>query len=297
MSTEPTARLTPYELVFGAEAIDDRLFPPIAEEAEAREVPLDDPDRFLFLSSVGRLLQSIAGDGEGSEEARKEEIRQYGRLLYHAFHLWQERKPLLLLDTDAARWLMDDVTRIGDWRLRPPASSGYVQLPRHLAWAAPATGMTPEPVDGFFWTFVAYDDAPDRLHVLLALGLRPDRPGLSIVPVTGVLDSVDHWADADARPAGTDFETTLPGGEQDRLYSLETPEEMLKLASLVFWHLDSSPESISREQRAGPEAGSHADGESTSVEDIGFEARTDEGAPVHPMPPSALPYRTIRRSG
>ncbi len=282
---EPTARLTPYEIVFGADAIDDRLFPPIAEEAEARDLPLDDPDRFIFLSSVGRLLQSIAGDGEGPEESRKEEIRQYGRLLYHAFHLWRAGRPLFLLGTGATRWLLDDVTTIGDWRLRSPAPSGYVQLPRQLVWAAPAAGMTPEPVDGFFWTLVRRDDGPDALHALLALGLRPDRPGLSIVPVTGILDTAAHWAEDDARPGGTDFETTLPGGEQDRLYSLETPAEMLKLVSRVFWLVDTSPESLSAQRTADPD-------EAGSADDVGFEGRSD---PAHRMPPSALPYRTIRQ--
>lgn len=300
MSTDPTARLTPYELVFGAEAIDDRLFPPIAEEAEARDMPLDDPDRFLFLSSVGRLLEGIAGEGAGGgtdqeQEAagtkgRNEEIRQYGRLLYHAFHLWRGRKPLLLLSPDAARWLMEDVTTIGDWRLRPPAPSGYVQLPRHLVWAAPASGMTPEPVDGFFWTFVPGDDSPDTLHVLLALGLRPDRPGFSIIPATGELDTVDHWAEVEGRPDAPDFETTLPGGEQDRLYSLESPAEILKLASRVFWQVDSSPETLSSQQRVDASRAG-------SAEDVGFESRTEEGDPAHRMPPSALPYRTIRGRG
>lgn len=310
--SDPSPRLTPYELVFGAEAIDDRLFPPIAEEAEARDMSLDDPDRFLFLSSVGRLLQSVAGggervgegqaesQGEGRAEGRNEEIRQYGRLLYQAFHLWEARKPLLLLTVNATRWLVDDVTTVGDWRLRPPAPSGYVQLPRQLFWAAPARGMTPEPVDGFFWTFVpGGDDSPDTLHVLLALGLRPDRPGFSIVPATGRLDTVDHWAEIDGRPDGTDFETTLPGGEQDRLYSLETPAEILKLASRVFWHVDASPESLSSERKVDQDRAG-------SAEDVGFQARAaeagpdagpDASGPAHGMPPSALPYRTVGGRG
>jgi hypothetical protein len=68
--------------------------------------------------------------------------------------------------------------------------------------------------------------------------VRPDRPGFSVVPAGGVLDDVPHWAAVDARPGGRDFETTLPGGEMDRLYSVETTAELLKLASLCFWELD-----------------------------------------------------------
>lgn len=241
-------RQDPYTLVFGAEAMDERLFPPIAEEAETREQPLDDPDRFLFLSSVGQLLQAIAGsepyerteelDAERPEEDRKEALRQYGRLLFHAFHFWRGGRNRVELGEEKVRWLLDEVTSVGEWTLRPPADSGYLQLPRHLIWAAPAPDLPPEPVDGFFWVMVRPDDAPHQLHVLLALGVRPDRAGFSVIPATGVLDDEPHWAEVDARPDGTDFETTLPGGELDELYSVASAAEALKLASLAFWELD-----------------------------------------------------------
>lgn len=244
-------RQDPYTLVFGAESMDERLFPPIAEEAETRDQPLDDPDRFLFLSSVGQLLQAIAGsepyegdpevdpgaDPEGGD-GRKEAVRQYGRLLFHAFHFWRGGRTRVELGEEKVRWLLDEVTSVGEWALRPPADSGYLQLPRNLLWAAPAPDLPPEPVDGFFWMMVRPDDAPARLHVLLALGVRPDRAGFSVIPATGVLDDEPHWAEVDARPDGTDFETTLPGGELDELYSIASAAEALKLASLAFWELD-----------------------------------------------------------
>jgi hypothetical protein len=241
---ETTDRQDPYELVFGAESMDDRLFPPIAEEAEARGQPLDDPDRFLFLSSVGRLLQAIAGAGpqggaaEESQAADTDALKQYGRLLFHAFHYWRAHKPLHTLDEETVRWLLDEVTSVGDWSLTTPSSSGYLRLPRNLLWASPAANLQPEPADGLFWTLVEPPDEPASLHVLLALGVRPDRAGFSVVPATGVLDDESHWAQLHARPDGSDFETTLPGGELDRLYSVATPAELLKLASLCFWELD-----------------------------------------------------------
>jgi hypothetical protein len=294
-TTDTKERQNPYELVFGVESIDDRLFPPIAEEAEARDQPLDDPDRFLFLSSVGKLLQAIAEPdayqdrhvaegraddrppvaglegGSGGEaspmdldepperaagpapgpdagepdtasdpEGRDDALRQYGRLLYHAFHYWQARKPTRRVDEAGVRWLLDDVSSVGEWMLTPPARSGYLQLPQNLIWAEPAPGLTPEPVDGFFWHFTEPERLAPHLHVLLALGVRGDRPGFSVVPATGVLDDERHWAELDARPGGTDFETNLPGGEMDELYSIETAAEVLKLVSLCFWKLDPS---------------------------------------------------------
>lgn len=236
-------RQDPYDLVFGAESMDERLFPPIAEEAEARGQPLEDPDRFLFLSSVGKLLQAIAGNEpyegeEGAGDEQKEAVRQYGRLLFQAFHFWRGRKVRREVGEEKLRWLLDEVTTVGDWELRAPADSGYLRLPRHLVWAAPAPELPPEPVHGFFWMLAHPDDGPDRLHILLALGVRPDRAGFSVIPATGVLDDEPHWAEVDGRPGGTDFETTLPGGEMDELYSIESAAEALKLASLTFWELD-----------------------------------------------------------
>lgn len=249
---ERNPRPDPYHLVFGVESIDDRLFPPIAEEAEARGLPLNDPDRFLFLSSVGRLLQAIAGepeaggDGESPEasEARDlaadQPLRQYGRLLYHAFHYWRDGKRTVEIGEDRLRWLLDEVTTVGDWTLRAPSRAGYLRFPRNQLWAAPAPGVRPEPGDGLFWVLDEGEEGeePGSLHVLMALGVRADRPGFSIVTATGVLDDEPHWAEVEGRPDGADFETTLPGGELDRLHSVETAAELLKLASLCFWELD-----------------------------------------------------------
>lgn len=234
------AHPSPYDLAFGAESIDDRLFPPIEGEAEARGVSLEDPDRFVFLTGVGRLLQAIAGgEGEGAGEGRGEAFRQHGRLLFHAFHFWRAGKVEVELDEATVRGLLDDDEPAGDRALATPAVAGYLRLPRNLVWAAPAPGERPEPADGFFWTFhPPAVDASRALHLLMALGVRPDRPGFSVVTATGEVGADPHWADVDARPGVSDFATTLPGGELDRLYSVETTAEFLKLASRCFLALD-----------------------------------------------------------
>jgi hypothetical protein len=228
--SEARERPGPYDLAFGAEALDDRLFPPIRDEAEARNQPLDDPDRFVFLTGVGRLLQAIAGEAHG------EAFREHGRLLFHAFHYWLAGKVEVSLDEPTVRALLDETAPVGDWTLATPAVAGYLRLPRNLIWAAPAPGERPEPADGFFWSFHPEAEGPRTLHLLMALGLRADRPGFSVVTAAGSPDP--HWADVDARPGVTDFATTLPGGELDRLYSVETTAELLKLASRCFRALD-----------------------------------------------------------
>lgn len=240
--SESRARPSPYDLAFGAESIDDRLFPPIEGEAEARGVSLEDPERFVFLTGVGRLLQAIAGgetpgegSGQGRGEGRGEAFRQHGRLLFHAFHFWRAGKVEVELDEAMIRRLLDDDEPAGDRALATPAVAGYLRLPRNLVWAAPAPGERPEPADGFFWTFhPSPEDTPRALHLLMALGVRPDRPGFSVVTATGEVGADPHWADVDARPGVSDFATTLPGGELDRLYSVETTAELLKLASRCF---------------------------------------------------------------
>jgi hypothetical protein len=251
--TASPSRPSPYRLVFGAESLDDTLFPPIAGEAEARDVPLDDPDRFIFLTSVGRLIHAIAGTGgDDAGDAVPDEpgagavLRQHGRLLYHAFHHWKAgKREAELEEADVRRWLdADDVAR--DHALPVPGDAGYLRLPRNLVWAAPARGLRPEPADGFFWTYHPAGDGPAVLHVLLVLGVRADRPGFTVVAATGVADVRPHWADVDARSDGPDFASTLPGGEIDRLYSVETTDELLKLASRCLLALAGPPPGASR---------------------------------------------------
>jgi hypothetical protein len=229
----------PFDLVFGA-GIDDRLFPSIAEEAGARSVPTLAPDQFLFLTGVGRLLQAIAGpDAEPGEEGGGHGVamKQHGILLYHAFHYWSQGKHELQLDEERLRRALDAPPGTSASGIEPPGPAGYVRLPRNLVWAAAGPGLRPEPADGFFWTVEPRSSRPYALHVLLALGLRPDRPGFSVVTATASAAPDLERRDVPGRPDGRDFATTLPGGELGRLYSLETTAELLGLAQRCFREL------------------------------------------------------------
>jgi hypothetical protein len=241
--TTSRERTDPYELVFGGESLDDRLFPPIAEEAEARDHPLGDPERFVFLTSVGRLLQAIAGEPEGGGApgaGAGEAFRQHGLLLFHAFHFWRAGRSRAELDEAGLRRVLDPERVEGESAPAPPGVAGYLRLPRNLVWAAPAPGERPEPADGFFWTYDPAEAEPATLRVLMPLGVRSDRPGFSVVTATGIVEGDRDWANEDARPGSTDFATTLPGGELERLYSIETTAELLKLASRCFRALRSA---------------------------------------------------------
>ncbi len=277
----PRARLTPYELVFGEESFEAELFPSLRDELEARGAWSTDPDAFALLATVGDALRRLAPAPAPEEEraAPPSRTRELGRLLFHAYHFWRFGRVLLLLGEERARALAAAPPVVGSWSLTAPAPAGYLQLPRHLFWARVAEGMPAEPVDGFFWTLLGARE-PDRppyprLDVLLALGLRPGRPGLSVLDAGAALPPDGHWADMEARPGGGDFSNVLPGGEASGLHALVTRAEALKLASRAF-HAAARPGGLGPEERA--------------------EAPATPPGP-QALPASALVYRRIGGSG
>lgn len=267
------ARLTPYEWVFGAAGFETEAFPAIQEEAEARGADPSTPERFMMLGTVGDLLRELMPEPESGGEAA-EQLQRYGLLLYHGYHFWRFGRRLLTVETPLLRRLLDSGERVGAWELIPPHPAGYLQLPRHLVWSRVTESATPEPVDGLFWTMIGADDPElppyPRLDLLLVLGLRPDRPGFSVVDVGVELtgEPSGHWADADARPGGRDFENVLPGGELRELYAIITPTEALKAFSRIAWYAARHP-GAAREAVAGEAAGATS---------------------PHEFPASALPY-------
>lgn len=193
-----------------------------------------------------------AGPGGGALPPGAAPLRDYGVLAFHAVPFQREGCVVLLLDTALCRALA------GSWdgggAPVPPAPAGYVQLPRQLFWARALGDAPPEPVDGFFWTVAA----GEVLHLLLVAGMRDGRPGLSVVPVAEApLADAPTWLHAAVREEGTDFATTLPGGELQGLYSLTAAGEALKLAARLFAHLSATP-GAARAGDRGPEGASPA---------------------------------------
>jgi hypothetical protein len=257
------ARVTPFELTFSDPARAGELAEAVLEEAEARGVPADDPGAFINLGTVGSFLRELR-----AADAPPEAIHDYGLLVYHAVHFQEAGRPLLLVSTHVARYLTGG--SMGDEAPPLPAPAGYVQLPRHLFWVGGGDGGPAEAVDGFFWTL----DGRGILRVLLATGLRDDRPGLAAVSVPEApWADAGSWLDADVRGEGRqDFATTLPGGELEGLYSFTAAGEVLKLAARVFAYVHRHPGAVE-----------DADGTSLSAADR---------APGEPAPTS-LPYRKV----
>jgi len=280
------ARLTPYELAFPASRFETGVFAEILDEAESRGARTGTPAEFLMLGLVGSALREQMpgpGEDEGGESSPDpgagQVLDEYGRLFFQAYHFWRFGKRLIVPDTQLVRKLVDDMPTVGDWMLTPPYPAGYLQLPRHLFWVALAPGSPPEPVDGIFWTMIGEDDPAEppyrRLDLVAVAGMRAGRPGFSTIGVAADLVGTKpgHWADADARPDGRDFASVLPGGDIDRLYSLTTTLEVLKLVSLAFWYMATHREAVRQVEPPAP--------------------GTLPMPGPHELPPSALPYERV----
>lgn len=246
------ARVTPFERAFPDDDTAEERMDRIRRDGqdEGMGEALEDPGRFLSLPAVAEVVHGIRDPSAGGEEVHK-----HGIFLYHAFHFHQAGQPLIFLDTGAARYLVEtgpgredgESEDDGDEELvvRLPALAGYLQLPRQLFWMEPVGEGTPEPVDGIFWA------SPDgeRLSLLVIGGMRDDRPGFSVVPLPPVpLSDAGTWLRTPVRETGADFETSLPGGELERLYSFETTGEVLKLVARAFRHVGRHPESVTEEE-------------------------------------------------
>jgi hypothetical protein len=263
------ARITPYELLLPGPEFPGERFPLIRQEAEGRGGSLNTPESFLLLAEAAVTLREIRGEGDGPEL-----LQQHGALLFQAFHFWEEGTPLMLLGREVVRFLVQTGPEDGDWSPSLPGRSGYIQLPQHMVWTVGSGGEAPESLDGIFWA------SPDGENVtlLIALGIRKDRPGLAVVPLpTLPLVAAAPWASMTVRPQGDDFASTLPGAELDGLYAVEAGAEVVKLAMRIFWYLDVFP-------------GRVQDG--TVPDSDGLAARPPEEG--HPGPrQSGLPYRRV----
>jgi hypothetical protein len=257
---------TPYDLVFGAPGFDEAQFEQMRAEDGGRAAA---PAELLMLPVGGQLLRlMMPADTAGA--AHSALVIQVSALLFHAYRFWLHGKGVQRIPMEQLLPLLDGAVPPAEWSFRVPAEAGYIQLPRNALWGRVEEDAAPEPVDGFFWNAPAVpspsaeaapaDEAAAateaavteptagaapvtaiaRLDLLLALGVRAGRPGLSLVPVSVETPlALEQWARAEARPGGTDFANVLPGGELQGYHALTTQAEVLKLAALCFWHLDS----------------------------------------------------------
>jgi hypothetical protein len=277
------ARRTPFEIAFPDRSVAESLSGEVAEEIVARGVDDSVLEAFITTTAAGERVREMRGP-----DAPPDTAYPFAALLYHCVHFLRAGAPLYLVATEVARQLLGP-----EWQARssaasvpapePPAAAGYLQLPQHLIWTeggrseAP-DGAPPESLDGVFWTLTA----SRVLNVLPVSGLLPSRPGFAALPLPPApLADASIWLEARVRPSGEDFASALPGGELDRLYSVRTAGEVLKLLARFF--------SLVKAAMGGE---GHA---------VRLEARRPSaepaGEPTGAPPSSALPYTRLSLEG
>lgn len=239
-----TARMTPYELAFLEGDFENRVFPMIQDEAEARGEDPARRERFTFLAVAGEAIRDII-----PPEAPSDMLDEYRALFYHAFNFWRFGRRLYVVEPAVARYLVEGPPRLEEWEFAAPYDSLYIQLPPNLFWASIGTDVPPEPVDGFFVTVARERDPLGvpfvDMQVLMVLGIHRLRAGFSVIAFdTEAGKGIPPvWAEP-GRDQGHDFENVLPGGEIAGLYSILTTSEALKLVARVLWYVEAHVEDV-----------------------------------------------------
>lgn len=266
------ARVTPYEIAFPDEGAVRRLVHEVEQEASSRGVDPQLPGIFLTLGAVGAFVRDLQ-----APDAPEEAALELGSLLFQAVHFARAGRLVHLLETAATRYLVEGAP---SGEPVPPSAAGYLQLPQHLFWMDAGGDGTPESIDGLFW--VASDHGV--LHTLPITGMLPEQMAFRALPLPEApLDDARRWLEADVRQSGPDYASGLPGHDLDRLYSVQTAGEVLKLVSRFFAYLDAVPEAA---ERVSPDQDGTTEGIAT---DEGEEDRAETGPR-----PSTLPYTRVR---
>jgi hypothetical protein len=236
-----SARITPYELIL--EPLESSIFPAIRTEAEQRGKDARRRDQFLLLGTVAAALGEMM-----AEDAPSDAVDEYGELLYQSFQFWSFGRRLYFFDTDVSDRITVSDYPIDGWILAAPPAC-YLQFPYQRLWARVGADQPFEPVDGCF--VVVGDTAPApqagaHLRAQLVLGVRTDRPGVSLMSYRTDLDpySVSRLARTPWREEGEPFSNAIPGGERMGYRTLATTSELEALVLRAFHYLDTHPRSL-----------------------------------------------------
>ncbi|MDQ3696715.1 MAG: hypothetical protein M3373_01630 [Gemmatimonadota bacterium] len=248
----PRARLTPYEMILAP--LEKTAWPQVKAEAEQRGTDTRRHDQFVLLGQVGATLRDIVPD-----DAPADATEEHADLLYHGYQFWNFGRRLYVFDPVVADTLTAPTADLGGWVFAGPPSC-YLQLPYQRIWARLAAEAPYEPADGCFVVVDDTEPAPDagaHLRILLILGLRPDRPGVSLVSYRTDLDPRAAAARAD-RPWREDeepFANVIPGGERIGIHTIATMSELEALVIRALAYLDRHPDKLTAQN------GSEAEGE------------------------------------
>lgn len=248
------ARLTPYELIL--EPLEREDFPAIRAEGEQRGSDVHRRDQFLLLGHAGATLGEIV-----PEDADPESLDEYGELLYQGYQFWSYGRRLYSFESSVTALLTEPEYDLGDWIFAAPPAS-YLQFPYQKLWARVAADAPYEPLDGVFVVSANTQERADsgvHVRVQMVLGLRPDRPGVSLVSYRDDLDPTKVAARA-VRPwraEGVAYANAIPGGERMGYRTLATTSELEALVIRSFHYLDTHPDRLERMTESTGEDASH----------------------------------------
>jgi hypothetical protein len=237
------ARLTPYELIL--ESLERDEFPAIRAEGEQRGVDVHRRDQFLLLGHAGAALDEMV-----AENADPESLDEYGELLYQGFEFWSYGRRLYSIDGPIAMLLTEPEYDLSDWIFAAPPAC-YLQFPYQKLWARVSAEAPYEPLDGMFVVAANTEERADsgvHLRVQMVLGLRPDRPGVSLVSYRDDLDPAKVAARASRpwRAEGPAYSNAIPGGERMGYRTLATTSELEALVVRTLHYLDTHLDRLER---------------------------------------------------
>ena len=207
-------------------------------------------DQFLLLGYAGAAL-----DGMVAEDADPGESDEFGELLYQGFQFWSYGRRLYSIDNAVTALLTAPDYPMGDWIFAAPPAC-YLQFPYQKLWARVSADAPYEPLDGIFAVAAETEQRAGsgaHLRVQMVLGLRPDRPGVSLVSYRNDLDpaKVATRAEHPWRAEGVAYENAIPGGERMGYRTMATTSELEALAIRAFHYLDTHPDRLERVVETG----------------------------------------------
>ena len=237
------ARITPYELILEPLERDD--FPAIRTEGEQRGSDVHRRDQFLLLGHAGAALDEMVTD-----DADPASLDEYGELLYQGYQFWTFGRRLYSFDEGVTELLTSPDYEIGDWIFAGPPAS-YLQFPYQRIWARVAADAPYEPLDGIFTVAAEtqeHADSGTHLRAQMVLGLRPDRPGVSLVSYRDDIDpmKVAVRAEHPWRAEGVAYANAISGGDRMGYRTLATTSELEALVIRAFHYLDTHPDRLER---------------------------------------------------
>jgi hypothetical protein len=249
-----SARITPYELIL--EPLESTVFPAIRAEAEQRGRDARRRDQFLLLGSAGAALEEMMAD-----DAPSEAVDEYGELLYQGYQFWSFGRRLYSFGPDVTALLTAKEYPMDRWILAAPPSC-YLQFPYQRLWARVGADEPFEPVDGCFVVVDETAPAPDagaHLRAQLVLGVRTDRPGVSLMSYRTDLDpnTVSKLARTPWREGTVPFANAIPGGERKGYLTIATTSELEALVLRALNYLDTHPRSLVARPGARTEGETH----------------------------------------